>query len=190
MLPTLITAPSTVAIPVQLAANLSILAGALLLEAALGYPAMLFRAIRHPVVWLGALLTWLEGRLNRGRARRARGVLALALLLAAAVIPAIVVQWGLWLVVSMLSASTLFAQRSLWTHVGAVGDALDRQGLTAGRAAVSQIVGRNPETLDAAAVVRAAIESLAENFSDAVVAPAVWCALLGLPTRRSTPPTA
>ena len=78
-------------------------------------------------------------------------------------------------------ASTLPAQRSLWSHVRAVADALERGGLTAGRRAVSHIVGRDPETLDEAGVVRAAIESLAENFSDAVVAPAFWGAALGLP---------
>jgi adenosylcobinamide-phosphate synthase len=50
-----------------------------------------------------------------------------------------------------------------------------------GRAAVAHIVGRNPEALDEAGVARAAIESLAENFSDGVVAPAFWCALFGLP---------
>jgi adenosylcobinamide-phosphate synthase len=59
--------------------------------------------------------------------------------------------------------------------------ALETDGLAGGRAAVSRIVGRNPERLDEAGVVRAAIESLAENFSDGVVAPAFWGALLGLP---------
>jgi adenosylcobinamide-phosphate synthase len=78
-------------------------------------------------------------------------------------------------------ASALLAQRSLWTHVHAVAEALDHSGLDSGREAVSHIVGRNPMSLDEAGVVRAAIESLAENFSDGVVAPAFWCGLLGLP---------
>jgi adenosylcobinamide-phosphate synthase len=81
----------------------------------------------------------------------------------------------------MLLGSSLFAQRSLFTHVRMVADALEIGGLAAGRDAVSHIVGRNPQALDEAGVVRAAIESLAENFSDAVVAPALWCGLLGLP---------
>ena len=59
--------------------------------------------------------------------------------------------------------------------------ALERGGVVAGRAAVAKIVGRDPETLDAAGVARAAIESLAENFSDAVVAPVFWMAIVGLP---------
>ena len=51
---------------------------------------------------------------------------------------------------------------------------------TSGRRAVAMIVGRNPHVLDAAGVARAAIESLAENFSDGVVAPIFWTALGGL----------
>jgi adenosylcobinamide-phosphate synthase len=77
-------------------------------------------------------------------------------------------------------ASTLIAQRSLHDHVSRVATALETKGLVAGREAVSQIVGRDPDALDEAGVARAAIESLAENFSDGVVAPAVWLAVAGL----------
>jgi adenosylcobinamide-phosphate synthase len=83
-------------------------------------------------------------------------------------------------VLSLLSSS-LLAQRSLWRHVRDVADALERDGLPAARRAVAHIVGRDPESLDEAGVVRAAVESLAENFSDGVVAPAFWGAVLGLP---------
>jgi adenosylcobinamide-phosphate synthase len=169
------------------------MAGALLLEASLGYPHALYRVIRHPVVWIGGLLHWLDRRLNHDSAsdlhRRACGILALAVVVFAAGIPAAIVQTALLgllprsggTLVSIVLVSALLAQRSLWTHVRAVGDALENSGLAAGRQAVSHIVGRNPATLDEAAVTRAAIESLAENFSDAVVAPAFWCAALGLP---------
>ena len=155
-----------------------------------GYPDGLFRAIRHPVVWMGALLAWLDRRLNRAGRRpgilRLLGALSLATLLLAAACPAAAVQTALQSLaggVGILAvlASTLPAQRSLWSHVRAVADALERGGLTSGRRAVSHIVGRDPEALDEAGVVRAAIESLAENFSDAVVAPAFWGAALGLP---------
>ncbi len=74
-------------------------------------------------------------------------------------------------------ASSLLAQRSLSTHVAAVAEALETGGLAEGRTAVSHIVGRDPESLDEAGVNRAAIESLAENFSDGVVAPAFWLAV-------------
>ncbi len=172
--------------------NLIVLAGALMVEAAVGYPTWLFRAIRHPVVWIGALLAWLDHRLNHDAAaesqRRAAGVLALAIMSIVVLFPALIVQFiGMrvagpgGLLVLMLVASTLFAQRSLFTHVALVAAALENNGLAAGREAVSHIVGRDPQSLDQAGVVRAAIESLAENFSDAVVVPALWCALLGLP---------
>ncbi|MBV8522948.1 MAG: cobalamin biosynthesis protein CobD [Acetobacteraceae bacterium] len=176
----------------HIASNLSVLAGALLVEALVGYPKGLFRGIGHPVTWMGSLLEWLDARLNQDGAsqpaRYAAGVLALTVVLALAVLPTTALQIVAmsaprpigWLVITLL-VSTLLAQRSLATHVQAVADTLERNGLEAGRQAVSHIVGRNPQALDEAGVVRAAIESLAENFSDAVVAPAFWCVMFGLP---------
>ena len=172
--------------------NLALLAGALLIEAVAGYPDALFRALGHPVTWAGALIAWLDRRLNREswgmRTRRLAGVAALGVLLLVAGLPAWALQAALlWrlprpaaLLLLALAASTLLAQRSLWRHVRAVQHGL-QAGLAEGRVAVSHIVGRNPASLDAAGVARAAIESLAENFADGVVAPALWCALLGLP---------
>lgn len=167
---------------------LPIAAGALLLEAAAGYPPGLLRRAGHPVMWAGAAIAWLDRRLNRGRAVRTRGVLAVLLLLLAAGLPAWAVQAAClrWLphpvalAVLAVLASSLLAQRSLWTHVRAVQAGLDA-GLAEGRAAVAHIVGRDTASLDRAGVARAAIESLAENFADGVAAPALWCALLGLP---------
>jgi adenosylcobinamide-phosphate synthase len=166
---------------------------ALVLEAAIGYPAALLAAIGHPVIWLGALVAWLDRRLNResltARRRRRNGVAALGILLAAAILPAVVAQAAFLSLLPVLAgllltgilASTLLAQRSLWRHVADVADGLEQGGLDGGRRAVSRIVGRNPDSLDEPAVVRAAIESLAENFSDGVVAPALWCGAFGLP---------
>ncbi len=173
--------------------HLTLLAAGLILEAALGYPDPLYRRLGHPVTWLGALITRLEHRFNRAHLapawRRALGALTLALVLLTAVLPAFMCEkLGHRLLPGIagdlalgLVASTLFASRSLHTHVRAVATGLARGGLAGGRAAVAHIVGRDPETLDEAGVIRAAIESLAENFSDAVIAPAFWCALLGLP---------
>jgi adenosylcobinamide-phosphate synthase len=163
-------------------------ATALALEAAFGYPAPLYRVLGHPVTWMGAFLSRLEARLNHGApaARRAKGALTLALLLTAAALPALVLQralggsWGGLLILGLL-ASSLLAQRSLYEHVKAVADALDEQGLAGGRARVAMIVGRDPAALDEAGVARAAIESLAENFSDGVVAPLFWLVVAGLP---------
>jgi adenosylcobinamide-phosphate synthase len=163
-------------------------ATALVIEAAAGYPESLYREIGHPVTWIGALIATLELRLNRGGAlrRRLAGAATLVIVLAAAWFPALFVQDVLggsrlgFLIVAVLAAS-LPAQRSLYTHVKAVADALEAEGLQAGRIAVAQVVGRDPQALDLAGVARAAIESLAENFSDGVVAPLWWTAILGLP---------
>lgn len=162
---------------------------ALLIEALVGYPNWLWRAIGHPVSWIGGIIGWADRRFNRGdlspRARRWRGALVLALLLLpiAAIATAVQVVLSHWLAGSIALAtlsSSLFAQRSLHAHVAAVADALDRS-LEDGRAAVAHIVGRDVEALDEAGVARAATESLAENFSDGIVAPAFWMALAGLP---------
>ena len=80
-----------------------------------------------------------------------------------------------------LIASIFIAQRSLYQHVARVRSAFAEGGLAGARKAVAMIVGRDPEQLDEAGVCRAAIESCAENFSDGVVAPVFWLALLGLP---------
>jgi adenosylcobinamide-phosphate synthase len=69
----------------------------------------------------------------------------------------------------------------LHEHVADVADALEKTGAEGGREAVSHIVGRDTAVLDEAGVARAAIESLAENFSDGVVAPVFWMLIAGLP---------
>ena len=169
--------------------SLPLALAAAVLEAAIGYPAPLYRAIGHPVTWMGRWLAWLEASLNRAEAsfaaRRAAGVLALGLYLA----PVALVAWAatrlclsagaLGFAALAVLAASLPAQRSLARHVGAVADGLDAS-LDQGRRAVAKIVGRNPDVLDEAGVARAAIESLAENFSDGVVAPILWIALGGL----------
>ncbi|WP_274424630.1 adenosylcobinamide-phosphate synthase CbiB [Chelativorans sp. YIM 93263] len=161
----------------------------LTIELAFGYPDRLFRAIGHPVTWMGRLIGSLDGTLNREewtkQSRRAGGVAALIILIAIAGITGWAIQSllgaGVGLAVTAVLASTLLAQRSLRIHVEAVAHALETEGLDGGRRAVSQIVGRDTAALDEAGVSRAAIESLAENFSDGVVAPAFWLAVIGLP---------
>ena len=169
--------------------SLPLALAALIIEALIGYPAPLYRAIGHPVTWMGRWLAWLEASLNRAdasfAARRAAGVVALCLYLA----PVALVAWAatrlcvsagpLGFAALALLAASLPAQRSLAIHVSAVAEGLDAS-LDEGRVAVANIVGRNPDVLDEAGVARAAIESLAENFSDGVVAPILWTALGGL----------
>jgi len=162
----------------------------MLIELCFGYPERIARAIGHPVTWIGRLIDALDRLLNRetigARARRAAGIVAVLILIVVVGAVGLVVERELLhlpfgLLVIGLLASTLIAQRSLHRHVADVAVALEKRGTEAGRTAVSHIVGRDTEALDAAGVARAAIESLAENFSDAVVAPILWLAIAGLP---------
>ena len=166
---------------------------AVAIEASLGYPQSVFRAIGHPVTWIGRLIALADRSLNHESqsfaARRFLGALALLVLLTIACGAATLFSLALAtfnlpravaLSFSALVASSLIAQRSLDAHVLAVASALDA-GLESGRAAVAKIVGRDVARLDEPGVARAAIESLAENFSDGVAAPAFWLALGGLP---------
>jgi adenosylcobinamide-phosphate synthase len=172
--------------------NLVTVICALLIEAGFGYPVRLLVRVKHPVMWIGTLLDGLDRRLNHpsmpDAKRRLNGWIALVLLLAATVLNALVLQYTVLqlpapvaLVILVGLASTLVAQRSLYDHVAAVADVLDARGVEAGRETVAKIVGRDPKSLDEAGVARAAIESLAENFSDGVVAPSFWGVFLGLP---------
>jgi len=147
------------------------------------------RAIGHPVTWIGALIGSLDRSLNRDAAmptRRTVGIIALAVVLGITGVIAFVVQHELLampfgIFALGLVASTMLTQRSLYRHVANVASALESQDIVASRAAVSHIVGRDTVALDAAGVARAAIESLAENFSDGVVAPVFWMVVAGLP---------
>jgi adenosylcobinamide-phosphate synthase len=161
----------------------------MLIELLVGYPDRLSRAIGHPVTWMGRLIAFLETRFNRGddaEARRRWGAVALLVLLVVVGGVSFFIEVGLLLlpfglIALALAASTLLAQRSLFVHVVGVAEALEEGGLAAGREAVAHIVGRDTADLDEAGVARAAIESLAENFSDGVVAPTFWMVLGGLP---------
>ncbi|MEO1748888.1 MAG: adenosylcobinamide-phosphate synthase CbiB [Pseudomonadota bacterium] len=171
--------------------HVAILLVALLLDRLIGDPDWLWRRLPHPVVWFGKAISWGDNALNDSersdRKRRSYGVLLVALL----VIGSLVIGWFLHiafgsiglagLALEVLFVAILLAQKSLLDHVRAVANGLRAGGLDRGRRAVAMIVGRDPKTLDEAGVSRAAIESLAENFSDGVVAPALWYAFLGLP---------
>ncbi|MDO8353543.1 MAG: CobD/CbiB family cobalamin biosynthesis protein, partial [Aestuariivirga sp.] len=162
---------------------------ALLIERLFGYPKSLHDKIGHPVGWIGTILKKLEILLYDPEAEplqaRLRGVAALLALLFIVAIPAVLVasllstfKFG-WIIEALL-ATALIAQHSLYDHVSAVGKGLDTS-LSEGRKAVAKIVGRDPATLEESGVVKGALESLAENTSDGIVAPVLWYALLGLP---------
>ncbi|MDE1991856.1 MAG: cobalamin biosynthesis protein [Rhizobiaceae bacterium] len=171
--------------------HLLILILALLLDRIIGDPDWLWQRVPHPVVLFGRAISFFDRSFNgkhlAGVLRRRNGLMSIGALLFGAVIAGWAVHGLLaffgWLgiLVEAGLVAIFLAQKSLADHVADVSNALRSEGLAGGRLAVSRIVGRDPETLDEPAVCRAAIESLAENFSDGVVAPALWYAVFGLP---------
>ncbi|MDP8996125.1 MAG: adenosylcobinamide-phosphate synthase CbiB, partial [Pseudomonadota bacterium] len=162
---------------------------ALLIESFIGYPAFLQNAFGHPVQWMGRLISFLDDGLNDEEAEphqnRSSGVLAMVVLIAICALPAFAVQYALMklpygYVLNVLLAVPFIAQHSLGQHVEAVAKALPHS-IQDARSEVSKIVGRDVTALNQADIAKAALESLAENASDGVVAPIFWYALLGLP---------
>ena len=162
-----------------LLAVLPLLAG-WLLDLALGDPQWL----PHPIVWFGKAIAFCERRLNKGSHRRAKGAVTAVALIAA-------VFFGIWLLrrfiptEARLLLDTLIvfyclAGTTLIREVRDVFIALDRS-LDEGRRQVARIVGRDTTELSAQEVRTAALETLAENLSDGVIAPLFWLALLGVP---------
>ncbi len=162
---------------------------ALVLDAAVGEPKFLFRAFKHPIEAIGAVVGFLDHRLNRDKRsemdRAVRGALATLFVVGLVGVIGVGVAWlsfaHAWgWIVELLLIVSLIAGRGLYDHVRAVARGLDA-GLESGREAVSHIVGRDPTTLDSHGVARAAIESAAENYCDGVVAPVFWYVLFGFP---------
>lgn len=156
----------------------------------LGWPDVIYHRIGHPVTWIGALIRRLDSTLNRDSdsdlTRRATGILTAVIVIGMAAAVGYLLQalvpdgWmaGLWIGVM---AWPLVAVRSMHDHVAAVAKPLIAGDISAARYAVSMIVGRDPSALDPAGVSRAALESLAENTSDGIIAPLFWGAIFGLP---------
>ncbi len=165
-----------------------LLALALVLDAALGDMDWLFRHIPHPVVLIGWLISVLDRKLNRRgeAAKLVRGAIVVVIVVSVSAGCGWAVHYFAetvphgWLA-ELALAGVLLAQRGLYVHVRDVAVALAQGGVVAGRVAVGKIVGRNASTLDEPGISRAAIETLAENFADGVVAPVFWYGLFGLP---------
>ena len=141
----------------------------------------------HPVVWFGKAIAACEHKLNRGHHRNAKGaVVAICLIALVFALTWLVRYWLLSLssyLLLLFDAVIIFyclAGTTLIREVHEVFDALDRS-LEEGRQQVARIVGRDTSELSAQEVRTAALETLAENLSDGVIAPLFWFALLGTP---------
>lgn len=160
------------------------------LEVLVGWPGWLYVRIRHPVVWLGAFISYLEKAFNRQvwphKVRYALGcVTSLAVVGAVCALGILIAAFAresaIGVVGEVILISSLLASRSLYDHVVAVARPLAKNDVQSARTAVSHIVGRDPNQLDEAGIARSAIESLAENASDGVTAPLFWGVVFGLP---------
>lgn len=166
-------------------ATLTVALVALTVDAIIGWPDWLYRRIGHPVTWIGRLIAGLDRRWNCGGHLILRGALAVLVVVVVALLPALALSaWLMPLtfgpVVLGVLAWPLVATRSLYDHVAAVARPLAAGDAAGARQAVAMIVGRDLAD-DPAPIARAALESLAENSSDGVVAPILWAAIAGLP---------
>ena len=141
----------------------------------------------HPIVWFGRMISFGEKRLNHGQYRKMKGALMAIFLIVFVFAVAWLIRWwlirqALWLVLVFDAAVVFYclAGTTLIKEVRAVFVALDRS-LEEGRAQVARIVGRDTSELSAQEVRKAALETLAENLSDGVIAPLFWLMLLGTP---------
>jgi adenosylcobinamide-phosphate synthase len=194
---TLLSIMTDYLIPLSFASRAGILALALIADAIIGEPDILWRRLPHPIVMFGRAISATCHILNRrprhGKFRRFLGILGITAL----VMLALLIGGGISAIAVSVSHQTmttwppflfegvavtiLLAGKSLDHHVRAVAIALRDHGLDAARSAVSLIVGRNPASLNKAAICRASIETTAENLSDGVVAPAFYYLAFGLP---------
>ena len=164
---------------------------ALIIDRFLGDPDWLWQRVPHPIVLFGKAIEVADQQFNRHETSEAQreklGFITITVLMIVSIvfgliISALFVRLGIiGIALEIIVVALFLAQKSLADHVRRVAIGLRQDGLDGGRQAVSMIVGRNPESLDEAGVCRAAIESLAENASDGVVAPAFWYAVFGLP---------
>src|ERR1700758_3674225 len=134
---------------------------------------------RHPVAWFGAA----AGALERVTYRDTRwaGVVHLGVLLGAVSLLGVAIEWLAGRVAVAAATWTVLGGTSLIRTVCEVAKALNNEDLRAARRLLPSLCGRDPESLDADGLTRAALESLAENTSDAAMAPLFWTAIAGVP---------
>ncbi|MBR4159964.1 MAG: cobalamin biosynthesis protein CobD [Spirochaetia bacterium] len=145
--------------------------------------------IPHPVVAIGKLISFLDSRLRIGRGDKRdipRGtwtVLIVTVLSIAVPSFILLIMWKIhpivYLVVNSIMCAQIVAARELVRECTAVEKAVEKGDIEEARKAVSYVVGRDTEALDKEAVCRAAVETIAENGSDGVIAPLFWMFLLG-----------
>ncbi|MBO7429421.1 MAG: cobalamin biosynthesis protein CobD [Spirochaetia bacterium] len=148
-------------------------------------------AVPHPVVAIGKLISFLDKKLRLGNDDKRdilRGVWTVLIVIAVSTaVPAFIlfIMWkihpAIYLVISSIMCAQILAARELVRECSAVEKALEEGDIEAARKAVSYVVGRDTDALDKEGICRAAVETIAENGSDGVIAPLFWMFLFGAP---------
>ncbi|MBQ0041905.1 MAG: cobalamin biosynthesis protein CobD [Lachnospiraceae bacterium] len=148
----------------------------------------------HPIRWIGSLIgkltdKWLSPYLNNGRdakKERTKGLFLVLTVIAITLVGTSIIVFGAYLInvylgiiVEAVLVCYLLAAKSLYVESMKVSMALNNEGLEAGRYAVSMIVGRDTNVLDEKGVIRAAVETVAENTSDGIIAPLLYAFIGG-----------
>lgn len=148
-------------------------------------------AVPHPVVAIGKLISFLDKKLRLGNGDKRdilRGIWTVLIVIAVSTaVPAFIlfIMWkihpAVYLIVSSIMCAQILAARELVRECNAVEKALEKGDTEAARKAVSYVVGRDTDALDKEGICRAAVETIAENGSDGVIAPLFWMFLFGAP---------
>lgn len=164
---------------------------AIILDMLVGDPDWIWRKYTHPIVWFGRAVGYIDKQLNSlffsNSQRKIRGILAITCLVSSAVIlgllfVSILSRVGFFgQVLEIVMVAIFIAQKSMSDHVERIIKPLKENDIEEARTSVSMIVGRDTKQLNESSISRATIESMSENFSDGVVAPIFWFAILGLP---------
>ena len=145
----------------------------------------------HPVIGIGKIITRTEHIVRNIFPKNKRGeriggaVLAIVVIVVSVAIPAILLyiayhlHWIAGIILEAIMCYTMLAAKSLKVESMKVANALEQEGLEAGRKAVSMIVGRDTQRLDETGVIKAAVETVAENTSDGVIAPLIFMGIFG-----------
>ena len=146
-------------------------------------------AIPHPVVAIGKLISFLDRKLRIGDSDKRdilRGVWTVLIVSAVSIaVPSFIlfIMWKIhpvaYLAVNSIMCAQIVAARELVRECSSVEKALEKGDVEGARKAVSYVVGRDTEALDKEDICRAAVETIAENGSDGVIAPLFWMFLFG-----------
>lgn len=157
---------------------------AIILDKLIGDPP----SVPHPVKGMGKLISFLDQRFNHGKNRRVKGLWMLVMVLLITFLASFFLvyisyqlHWWVGVIVEALLIATTIAQKSLKDAALEVYEPLEVNNLALARLKLSYIVGRDTERLGEAEIVRATVETVAENTSDGITAPLFWAFIGGAP---------